>query len=165
MVPQQYKGGKTSGCYRKGKTHWEGCQIFQEEVYCQGSGKRSLQGFDLGTYSEPDRCKARFTWLAQILPCCSYCSLWGFGWGPVGGVRTARQGVEFHQSKSAKTSKVGIFHSYMANMLSDTLSRNARRYLTSTVNKFIKDIGLDMGVQLVIFAGHKAEDDTIHRIK
>jgi hypothetical protein len=53
----------------------------------------------------------------------------------------------------------------MANMLSVTLSRNARRYLTSTVNKFIKDIGLDMGVQLVIFAGHKAEDDAIHRIK
>ena len=91
------------------------------------------------------------------------CSLWQFGWGPVGGVQGARQGVEFHQSKSTKTSKVGIFHSYMANMLSNTLSRNARRYLTSTVNQFIKDIGLDMGVQLVIFARHKAEDDIIHR--
>lgn len=53
----------------------------------------------------------------------------------------------------------------MANMPSDTLSRNARRYMTSTVNQFIKDIGLDMGVQVVIFTGYKDEDDVIRRFK
>jgi hypothetical protein len=43
--------------------------------------------------------------------------------------------------------------------------RNAKRYLTSTVNKFIQDIGRDMGVQLFIISGHKHDDGTIHRYK
>jgi hypothetical protein len=45
------------------------------------------------------------------------------------------------------------------------LYRNANRYLTSTVNKFMNDMARAMGVQMFILVGHKSNDDKILQYK